>query len=127
MNQIPNLSASKITSGTMSANRISGGSLNIGNNTYYLRMKASGNGYTNNPSCSGLTIGNQGLVCNSTAFFKANTNFNGYLNIFNKNLIRIYLGGDTSSSSYTGVSGKHSLTISGHTMTFYNGILVAIS
>ena len=78
-------------------------------------------------ACSGLTIGNQGLVCNSTAFFKANTNFNGYLNIFNKNLIRIYLGGDTSSSSYTGVSGKHSLTISGHTMTFYNGILVAIS
>lgn len=127
VNQIPNLSASKITSGTMSANRISGGSLNIGNNTYYLRMRASGNGYTNNPSCSGLTIGNQGLVCNSTAFFKANTNFNGYLNIFNKNLIRIYLGGDTSSSSYTGVSGKHSLTISGHTMTFYNGILVAIS
>ena len=127
VNQIPNLSASKITSGTMSANRISGGSLNIGNNTYYLRMRASENGYTNNPSCSGLTIGNQGLVCNSTAFFKANTNFNGYLNIFNKNLIRIYLGGDTSSSSYTGVSGKHSLTISGHTMTFYNGILVAIS
>lgn len=127
VNQIPNLSASKITSGTMLANRISGGSLNIGNNTYYLRMQASGNGYTNNPSCSGLTIGNQGLVCNSTAFFKANTNFNGYLNIFNKNLIRIYLGGDTTSSSYTGVSGKHSLTISGHTMTFYNGILVAIS
>lgn len=127
VNQIPNLSASKITSGTMSANRISGGSLNIGNNTYYLRMQSSGNGYTNNPSCSGLTIGNQGLVCNSTAFFKANTNFNGYLNIFNKNLIRIYLGGDTSTASYTGVSGKHSLTISGHTMTFYNGILVAIS
>lgn len=127
VNQIPNLSASKITSGTMSANRISGGSLNIGNNTYYLRMQASGNGYTNNPSCSGLTIGNQGLVCNSTAFFKADTNFNGYLNIFNKNLIRIYLGGDTSTASYTGVSGKHSLTISGHTMTFYNGILVAIS
>lgn len=127
VNQIPNLSASKITSGTMSANRISGGSLNIGNNTYYLRMRASGNGYTNNPSCSGLTIGNQGLVCNSTAFFKANTNFNGYLNIFNKNLIRIYLGDDTSSSCYTAVEGKKTLTAGGHSMTFYNGLLVAFS
>ena len=127
VNQIPNLSASKITSGTMSANRISGGSLNIGNNTYYLRMQSSGNGYTNNPSCSGLTIGNQGLVCNSTAFFKANTNFNGYLNIFNKNLIRIYLGGDTSSASYTAVEGKKTLTAGGHSMTFYNGLLVAFS
>lgn len=127
VNQIPNLSADKITSGTMSANRISGGSLNIGNNTYYLRMQASGNNYTNNPSCSGLTIGNQGLVCNSTAFFKANTNFNGYLNIFNKNLIRIYLGDDTSSSCYTAVEGKKTLTAGGHSMTFYNGLLVAFS
>lgn len=127
VNQIPNLSASKITSGTMSANRISGGSLNIGSNTYYLRMQASGNNYTKNPSCSGLTIGNQGLVCNSTAFFKANTNFNGYLNIFNKNLIRIYLGDDTSSSCYTAVEGKKTLTAGGHSMTFYNGLLVAFS
>lgn len=127
VNQIPNLSADKITSGTMSANRISGGSLNIGNNTYYLRMQASENGYTNNPSCSGLTIGKQGLVCNSTAFFKANTNFNGYLNIFNSNRIRIYLGGDTSTSSYTAVEGKKTLTAGGHYMTFYNGILVAFS
>lgn len=127
VNQIPNLSASKITSGTMSANRISGGSLNIGNNTYYLRMRASENGYTNNPSCSGLTIGNQGLVCNSTAFFKANTNFNGYLNIFNSNRIRIYLGGDTSTTSYTAVAGRKTLTAGGHSMTFYNGILVAFS
>lgn len=127
VNQIPNLSASKITSGTMSANRISGGSLNIGNNTYYLRMRANGNSYTNNPSCSGLTIGNQGLVCNSTAFFKANTNFNGYLNIFNSNRIRIYLGDDTSTSSYTAVEGKKTLTAGGHYMTFYNGILVAFS
>lgn len=125
--RIPNISASKITSGTMSANRISGGSLNIGSNTYYLRMQASGNNYTKNPSCSGLTIGNQGLVCNSTAFFKANTNFNGYLNIFNKNLIRIYLGDDTSSSCYTAVEGKKTLTAGGHSMTFYNGLLVAFS
>lgn len=125
--RIDNLGAEKITSGTMSANRISGGSLNIGNNTYYLRMRASGNNYTNNPSCSGLTIGNQGLVCNSTAFFKANTNFNGYLNIFNKNLIRIYLGDDTSSSCYTAVEGKKTLTAGGHSMTFYNGLLVAFS
>lgn len=125
--RIDNLGAEKITSGTMSANRISGGSLNIGNNTYYLRMQASGNNYTKNPSCSGLTIGNQGLVCNSTAFFKANTNFNGYLNIFNKNLIRIYLGDDTSSSCYTAVEGKKTLTAGGHSMTFYNGLLVAFS
>ena len=125
--RIPNISASKITSGTMSANRISGGSLNIGNNTYYLRMKASGNGYTNNPSCSGLTIGNQGLVVNSTAWMKANTNFYGYLNIFNKNLIRIYLGEDTSSSCYTAAAGKKTLTAGGHSMTFYNGLLVAFS
>lgn len=125
--RIPNISADKIKSGTMSANRISGGSLNIGNNTYYLRMQASGNNYTNNPSCSGLTIGKQGLVCNSTAFFKANTNFNGYLNIFNKNLIRIYLGDDTSSSCYTAVAGKKTLTAGGHSMTFYNGLLVAFS
>lgn len=125
--RIDNLGAEKITSGTMSANRISGGSLNIGNNTYYLRMQASGNNYTKNPSCSGLTIGNQGLVCKSTAFFKANTNFNGYLNIFNKNLIRIYLGDDTSSSCYTAVEGKKTLTAGGHSMTFYNGLLVAFS
>lgn len=125
--RIDNLGAEKITSGTMSANRISGGSLNIGNNTYYLRMQASGNNYTKNTSCSGLTIGNQGLVCNSTAFFKANTNFNGYLNIFNKNLIRIYLGDDTSSSCYTAVEGKKTLTAGGHSMTFYNGLLVAFS
>lgn len=127
VDRIPNISAGKVTSGTMSADRISGGSLNIGNSTYYLRMQASGSSYTKNPSCSGLTVGNQGLVVNSTAWMKANTNFYGYLNIFNKNLIRIYLGDDTSSSCYTGVSGRKSLTISGHTMTFYNGILVAIS
>ena len=125
--RIPNISAEKITSGTMSASRISGGSLNIGNNTYYLRMQATSGNYTKNPSCSGLTIGNQGLVCNSTAFFKANTNFNGYLNIFNKNLIRIYLGDDTSSSCYTAVEGKKTLTAGGHSMTFYNGLLVAFS
>jgi len=121
------INANKIKSGTMSANRISGGTLNIGNNTYYLRMQATNGAYTNNPSCSGLTVGNQGLVVNSTAFFKGNTNFNGYLNIFNSNKIRFYLGDSTSSGSYTGVSGKHSLTISGHTMTFYNGLLIAIS
>lgn len=125
--RIDNLGAEKITSGTMSASRISGGSLNIGNNTYYLRMQATSGNYTKNPSCSGLTIGNHGLVCNSTAFFKANTNFNGYLNIFNKNLIRIYLGDDTSSSCYTAVEGKKTLTAGGHSMTFYNGLLVAFS
>ena len=125
--RIPNISASKITSGTMSANRISGGSLNIGNNTYYLRMQVSNGSYTKNPSCSGLTVGNQGLVVNSTAWMKANTNFYGYLNIFNKNLIRIYLGKDTSSSCYTAVEGKKTLTAGGHSMTFYNGLLVAFS
>lgn len=121
------INASNISAGSMSASRISGGSLNIGNNTYYLRMQAgSGGTYTNNPSASGLTIGSQGLVVNSTLNAYDNMNMHGNINLSNKT-ITIYTGKLFESSSYTAVSGFHTLTISGHTMSWYNGILVGIT
>ena len=53
--KIGNLSADKITSGT----------LNIGNGTHYLRM---GFGYTKNPEVSGLNIGSEGIKVNGSNY-----------------------------------------------------------
>ena len=120
------INASNISTGSMSASRISGGSLEIGNNTYYLRMQASGGAYTKNPSVSGLTVGSEGLVVNSTLNAYSTLNMHGNINLSNNDTITIYTGKLFDSSSYTAVKGFHTLTLSGHTMSFYNGFLVGI-
>lgn len=53
---------------TISNSTITGGSINIGNNTHYLTMKVNaGGGYTDHPSVSGLNVnGTGGVNMNST-------------------------------------------------------------
>ena len=114
------VSGSLVSSG-INASNITAGRLNISDGSgHYLRMGFSEG---NNPSVSGLNVGSQGLVCNSTLNSYSTTNMHGAINLSNKT-IRIYTGALFDSSSYTALSGFHTLTVGGHTMSFYNGFLV---
>jgi len=114
-----NISGSSVSGGSVSGANITGGSISIHKGKFYLEMGLE----TKNPSVSGLTVGTEGFICNSTLNSYSTTNMHGAINLSNKT-IRIYTGNLFDSGSYTALSGFHTLTVGGHTMSFYNGFLV---